>query len=163
MPVARRRTTTPPQPNRLNRPTRSHWPVNSLHSPGLEYETGQLAFLMDATVSASVMWHGHTTYPFTFSIHDYYIKVSDTTDYDRSLCNCTQMMQQGAALQPRREQEWGQGQGQGRAQAQEQGRRRRSEASKRLQAEGWGRGADLPLAADEVLLPPTMGENVKTE
>lgn len=48
---------------------------------------------MDATVSASVMWHGWKTYPFTFAVHNYYIKVSDTTAYDRSLCNCTQMMQ----------------------------------------------------------------------
>ncbi|CAM9809323.1 unnamed protein product [Scytosiphon promiscuus] len=69
---------------------------------GLEYETGQLAFLMDATVSAAVMWHGLKTYPFTFSIHDYYIKVADTTGYDRSLCNCTQMMQ---GKQPQRRQQ----------------------------------------------------------
>lgn len=48
---------------------------------------------MDATVSASVMWHGLKTYPFTFSVNKYYIKVSSTTDYDRSLCNCSQMMQ----------------------------------------------------------------------
>ncbi|CAN0336649.1 unnamed protein product [Laminaria digitata] len=60
---------------------------------GLEYETGKLAFLMDATVSASVMWHGLKTYPFTFSVNNYYIKVSSATDYDRSLCNCSQMMQ----------------------------------------------------------------------
>ena len=60
---------------------------------GLEYETGKLAFLMDATVSASVMWHGLKTYPFTFSVNNYYIKVSSETDYDRSLCNCSQMMQ----------------------------------------------------------------------
>lgn len=119
----------PPQPT--NPPTRQS---------GLEYETGQLAFLMDATVSATVMWHGHTTYPFTFSIHDYYIKVSDTTDYDRSLCNCTQMMQ--GARQPWQEQQ------------QQQGWRRRSEASHRLQAEGQGRAG--ALAADEVLLPPLM-------
>lgn len=66
---------------------------SSASSKGWEYETGQLAFLMDATISASVMWHGFKTYPFTFSVHDYYIKVSDTTAYDRSLCNCTQMMQ----------------------------------------------------------------------
>eukprot|EP00752_Nemacystus_decipiens_P006985 g6265.t1 len=122
---------------------------------GLEYETGQLAFLMDATVSASVMWHGHKTYPFTFSIHDYYIKVSDTTDYDRSLCNCTQMMQ--GARQPRQVLE------QEREREREQGRRRRrSEGSQRLQAQVQG-GADLALAADEVLLPPTMGENVKVQ
>lgn len=60
---------------------------------GLEYETGTLAFLMDATISASVLFHGFKTYPFTFSIHNYYIKVSDAVEYDRSLCNCTQMMQ----------------------------------------------------------------------
>lgn len=60
---------------------------------GLEYETGELAFLMDATVSASVLWHGFKTYPFTFGINNYYIKVADAVGYDRSLCNCTQMMQ----------------------------------------------------------------------
>lgn len=60
---------------------------------GWEYETGKLAFLMDATVSASVLWHGLKTYPFTFTIHNYYIKVSETTEYDRSLCNCSQMTQ----------------------------------------------------------------------
>ncbi|CAM9420617.1 unnamed protein product, partial [Choristocarpus tenellus] len=59
----------------------------------LEYKTGTLAFLMDATVSASVLFQGMKTYPFTFSINHYSIKVSDTVDYDRSLCNCPQMMQ----------------------------------------------------------------------
>ena len=62
-------------------------------STGLEYETGELTFLMDATVTASVMWHGFKTYPFTFSVHNYFIKVADTTGYDRSLCNCAQMLQ----------------------------------------------------------------------
>lgn len=118
-----------------------------LGRPGLEYETGQLAFLMDATVSATVMWHGHTTYPFSFSIHDYYIKVSDTTDYDRSLCNCTQMMQ-GGAPQP-----W---------QDRQQGRRRRSRASQQLQAEKRGGGAG-GLAADDVLLPPATGERMENQ
>lgn len=137
------------RPPALNRPAAppphaTDEPANP-HPSGLEYETGQLAFLMDATVSASVIWHGHTTYPFTFSIHDYYIKVSDTTDYDRSLCNCAQMMQ-GARQPP---------------QDHEEGRRRRREASERLQAGGRGR-ADA-LAAGEVLLPPTMGDNVQTE
>ena len=70
-------------------------PSVSLSFAGLEYETGKLAFLMDATVSASVMWHGLKTYPFTFSVKNYYIKVSSATDYDRSLCNCSQMMQGG--------------------------------------------------------------------
>lgn len=60
---------------------------------GVEFETGQLAFLMDATVRASVMWHGVKTYPFSFSVHNYYIKVADTTSYDRSLCKCAHMMQ----------------------------------------------------------------------
>lgn len=60
---------------------------------GLEYETGTLAFLMDATISASVLFHGFKTYPFTFSVNNYYIKVADAVEYDRSLCNCTQMMQ----------------------------------------------------------------------
>lgn len=60
---------------------------------GWEYETGTLAFIMDATVSASVLFHGFKTYPFTFNINHYYIKVSDAVGYDRSLCNCTQMMQ----------------------------------------------------------------------
>lgn len=46
-------------------------------------------------MSASVMWHGLKTYPFTFSVRNYYIKVSSATDYDRSLCNCSQMMQGG--------------------------------------------------------------------
>ncbi|CAM9307226.1 unnamed protein product [Discosporangium mesarthrocarpum] len=60
---------------------------------GLEYEMGELAFLMDATISASVLWHGFKTYPFTFNINHYSIKVSDVTNYDRSLCNCPEMMQ----------------------------------------------------------------------
>lgn len=59
----------------------------------LEYETHKLAFLMDATVTASVLFHGFKTYPFTFNIKNYYIKVDNTVEYDRSLCNCTQMMQ----------------------------------------------------------------------
>lgn len=61
--------------------------------PGIDYETGSLAFLMDATVSASVMFHGLKTYPFSFGINNYYIKVSTAVGYDRSLCNCSQMMQ----------------------------------------------------------------------
>jgi hypothetical protein len=60
---------------------------------GLEYETKELAFMMDATVMASVTWRGHKTLPFTFTISNYYIKVADTTAHDRTLCNCPQMMQ----------------------------------------------------------------------
>lgn len=59
----------------------------------MEYEEHKLAFLMDATVTASVLFHGFKTYPFTFNIKNYYIKVDKSVEYDRSLCNCTQMMQ----------------------------------------------------------------------
>lgn len=45
-------------------------------------------------MSASVMWHGLKTYPYSFSINNYYIKVSDAVGYDRSLCNCQQMLQE---------------------------------------------------------------------
>ncbi|CAM9923250.1 unnamed protein product, partial [Phaeothamnion confervicola] len=60
---------------------------------GVEYETGKLAFFMDASVQAAVLWHGLKTYPFSFSVSNYYIKVSDVTAYDRSLCACPDMMQ----------------------------------------------------------------------
>ncbi|CAM9113695.1 unnamed protein product [Ectocarpus fasciculatus] len=119
---------------------------------GLEYETGQLAFLMDATISASVMWHGYKTYPFTFSIHNYYIKVADTTGYDRSLCNCTQMMQGGR-----------------RPQEQERPQLRYDQVPElpfgvagdgdggvRVEGEGEGRGDALEAA--ETVLPPTTGD-----
>ncbi|CAB1120072.1 unnamed protein product [Ectocarpus sp. CCAP 1310/34] len=119
---------------------------------GLEYETGQLAFLMDATISASVMWHGYKTYPFTFSINNYYIKVADTTGYDRSLCNCTQMMQGGKQPQQERPQlRYDQvpelpfdvaGDGGGGVQT---------------EGEGEDRGDVLPAA--EAVLPPTMGDD----
>lgn len=60
---------------------------------GVEYATGELAFLLDATVTASVGYRGHSTFPFTFSISNYYIKVANATAYDRSLCHCADMSQ----------------------------------------------------------------------
>lgn len=99
-------------------------------------------------MSASVMWHGFETYPFTFSIKSYYIKVADTTDYDRSLCNCTQMMQ---ASSWRQQQQHGQT-------SMQLPLFTRLEGEGRGEGEGEGRGDGVPLAADDVLLPPTMGE-----
>lgn len=110
---------------------------------------------MDATVSASVMWHGFETYPFTFSIKNYYIKVADTTDYDRSLCNCTQMMQ--ASWQDPHQQ-YGQTSMQLPLFTQFEGGGRGGGAEGEGEGEGEGRGDGALLAADDVLLPPTMGE-----
>jgi hypothetical protein len=56
---------------------------------GYEYELNTLSFFMDATVTASISWRQHKTFPFTFSIKNYFIKVADVTGTDRSLCNCT--------------------------------------------------------------------------
>lgn len=119
----------------------------------MEFETGQLAFLMDATVSAAVMWHGLKTYPFTFSIHDYYIKVSDTTAYDRSLCNCTHMMEgkrrQHEHQHKQKRLDW------------TSTKRSSADDAKGadVQAGEWGIRTGALDAAGEVLLPPFMGND----
>ncbi len=109
----------------------------------MEYEAGQLAFLMDATVSASVMWHGYKTFPFTFSIHDYYIKVAKTTDYDRSLCNCENMMQGQLQHGQHQQLPW----------------HGRQAAAQLPAAEITVEDLAGSLETQEVLLPPTMGED----
>lgn len=124
---------------------------------GLEYETGQLAFLMDATVSAAVMWHGLKTYPFTFSIHDYYIKVADTTGYDRSLCNCTQMMQ---GKQRKRQQQQQQQLDWPSTQLPPFAEDAGAGGGAYVQVGEWGRRkGGLHVDAGEVLLPPAMGND----
>lgn len=104
---------------------------------------------MDASVSASVMWHGVETYPFTFSIKSYYIKVADATEYDRSLCNCTQMMQGGRQHQHHQHQH-----GQTSVQLPFFPHVEGEEGG----GEREGRGGGV-LGAGEVLLPPTMGKD----
>ncbi|CAN0512692.1 unnamed protein product [Ectocarpus sp. 12 AP-2014] len=120
---------------------------------GLEYETGQLAFLMDATISASVIWHGYKTYPFTFSINNYYIKVADATGYDRSLCNCTQMMQGGKRLQQERPQLRYD-------QVPEPPSDVAGDGGGIVQTEGDGENRGDAQTAAEAVLPPTMGDDV---
>ncbi|CAM9276403.1 unnamed protein product, partial [Chrysoparadoxa australica] len=41
---------------------------------GLEFYTGALTFFMDAQISASLMVLGAQTFPFSFSVNDYFIK-----------------------------------------------------------------------------------------
>eukprot|EP00611_Tribonema_gayanum_P031480 TRINITY_DN9104_c0_g1_i1.p2 TRINITY_DN9104_c0_g1~~TRINITY_DN9104_c0_g1_i1.p2 ORF type:complete len:126 (-),score=53.04 TRINITY_DN9104_c0_g1_i1:351-728(-) len=59
---------------------------------GYEFETKALALFMDATVTAAITWHGYKTFPFSFSISNYYIRVSDAAAGDRSVCNCPDPM-----------------------------------------------------------------------
>jgi hypothetical protein len=58
---------------------------------GYEYETGELAFLVDGTITAAIAINSFESYPFSFSFNNYYVRVSDAAQYDRSLCHCPQM------------------------------------------------------------------------